>query len=174
MDSLSLEQAARSGDAAAFGALVRAWDQDLRGVAWSVARNTNATDDIMQASYESAFRGLAQFDGRSSMKTWLHAIVYRSAIDQVRYESHRLHDDLANLRTTSTPKPQPETRAIDKAELAAALETMQPDVRAMLMLTAGLGYSFDETAVIVGQARGTVASRVSRARAELQRWEADE
>lgn len=57
-----LEVRAGRGDAAAFGALIRRHDPDLRGVAWSVCRLANTTDDIMQAAYEKAFRSIDGFD----------------------------------------------------------------------------------------------------------------
>lgn len=168
-----LERRARGGDPAAFGELLRTWDGDLRGVAWSVVRSATATDDVMQDAYEKAFRKIDRFDGRSSMKTWLHSIVYRSAIDYVRYEGRRAHDDASELGSVAASEPsvQPESAALSRSELANLLEACTPDQRAMLMLTAGLGYSYDETAEIMGEARGTVASRINRVRARLSRWE---
>ena len=174
-DSSDLERRARSGDPGAFGSLIRAWDHDLRGVAWSVVRSDTATDDVMQDAYERAFRSLDRFDGRATMKTWLHSIVYRTAIDHLRYEGRRRHDDVEDLRPVAgtDARAAPEATAIGRQELATVLEDCTPDQRAMLMLTAGLGYSFDETAEILGENRGTVASRVSRARSRLTRWEED-
>jgi len=168
-----LERRSQQGDASAFGALLRLWDDDLRGVAWSVVRSGPATDDVMQDAYERAFRSIGGFDGRSSMKTWLHSIVYRTAIDHYRYEGRRQHDDVETLRDVHETNAQhrPERAAIDRAELASVLDTCPEDQRAMLMLTAGLGYSFDETAEILDMQRGTVASRVGRLRKRLGRWE---
>lgn len=165
-----LEARARAGDAAAFGALLRAWDRDLRGVAWSVVRSDHATDDVMQTAYEKAFRSIGRFDGRSSMKTWLHSIIYRTALDHIRYEKRRRHDD---LEVVDLQRPGPDStsdRAMGQVELAQAMESLGPDQRAALMLTAGLGYSFDEVAEITGESRGTIASRASRARARIERW----
>ncbi len=172
-DSFDLEQRARTGDPAAFGQLIRVWDRDLRGVAWSVVRSGPATDDVMQDAYERAFRALDRFDGRSAMKTWMHSIVYRTAIDHVRFEGRRRHDDVEGLRPVAdtVDRSTPEATVLGREELAGVLEDCTPEQRAMLMLTAGLGYSFDETAELLGESRGTVASRVSRARAKLSRWE---
>ena len=172
-DTKLLERSARDGDAGAFGQLLRLWDGDLRGVAWSVARSAAATDDIMQDAYERAFRAIDGFNGESAMKTWLHSIVYRSALDFVRYEDRRAHDDASELGNvaTTTSGTQPDVTAVDRSELASVLEACTLEERAMLMLTTGLGYSFDETAAILDMKRGTVASRVGRVRARLSRWE---
>ena len=172
-DTKLLEQSARGGDAAAFGQLLRLWDRDLRGVAWSVVRSASATDDIMQDAYERAFRAIDGFEGGSSMKTWLHSIVYRSALDSVRYEGRRAHEDVTELGSVAatTPAAHPDVAAVSRSELDSVLESCSPKDRAMLMLTTGLGYSFEETAAILDMKRGTVASRVGRVRARLSRWE---
>ena len=53
-------------------------------------------------------------------------------------------------------------------ELERAMATLSPVEAAILTMTAGLGYSFDEVANIMNIERGTVASRASRARKRLQ------
>ncbi|MDW3180192.1 MAG: RNA polymerase sigma factor [Acidimicrobiia bacterium] len=170
-----LEGRSRRGDPAAFGQLLRLWDADLRGVAWSVVRSGPSTDDVKQNAYERAFRSIDRFEGKASMKTWLHSIVYRAAIDHIRFEGRRSHEDVTELRLVAShePQAQPESAAVSRSELASVLQHCSPDQRAMLMLTAGLGYSFDETAEILGENRGTVASRVGRLRKRLSRWEED-
>jgi len=167
-----LEARAGRGDAAAFGALIRRFDPDLRGVAWSVCRSANATDDIMQAAYEKAFRSINRFGHRSSMKTWLHSIVYRTALDHLRYEGHRRHQELEVVDQLNPGADSTAGRAMANVEVADAMDQLEPEQRAALMLTAGLGYSFDDAADIAGVSRGTIASRVSRGRAKLERWEA--
>lgn len=174
MRPIDTEPDAGSGrlDAATFGSLIRRYDRDLRGVAWSVVRSAHATDDVMQTAYEKAFRSLDAFDAHSSIKTWLHSIVYRAAIDHVRYEGRRHHDELTVVDNVNPGGDATSVRAIGGAEFAAAMDALDPKQRAALMLTSALGYSFDEAARITGTSRGTVASRASRARAKLARWEA--
>lgn len=168
-----LEQRASAGDPAAFGSLLRKWDHDLRGVAWAVTRDQHAIDDVMQDAYERAFRSLASFDGRSSLKTWLHTIVHRTAIDRSRYEGRRRHDDIddpATVLPDSTTTTADRT-AIARLEVDDMMSSLPSDQRVALMLTVGIGFSYDEAAEITGDSRGTIASRVNRARARLQSWE---
>ena len=169
-DDGALELRARRGDPTAFGTLLRRYDHDLRGVAWSVVRSSDAVDDIMQSSYEKAFRSIDGFDGRSTLKTWLHSVVHRTAIDHLRREVRRHHDDLSAAASAATPDGA-SLGAMGRIELAEVLDGLRPEQRVALMLTAGLGYSFDEAAQIMGERRGTVASRVSRARRRIERWE---
>lgn len=158
-----IEALARSGDPGAFGLLVRRWDDELRGLVWSVLREADQLDDVLQSAYEKAFRSLGRFRHESSLKTWVYSICLRTAIDHQRYEGRRRHDDLGTVAPRSSDAST-STEGLDRVELARALELLDPDVRALLMLTAGLGYSFDETAAIAGLPRGTVASRVARAK----------
>ena len=163
-----LELAARNGDAAAFGRVLRAHDADLRGVVWSVLRDRHATDDVLQVAYEKAFRALGGFAGDSTMKTWLHSICVRAALDHLRYERRRRHQPLETLAADASSASTSD-EALANLQLDEMLERLDPETRALLMLTVGLGYSYDETAEIVGMERGTVASRVARARERLRK-----
>lgn len=166
-----LEQQARDGDNRAFGELIRRWDPDLRGVAWSICRSAQDTDDIMQKAYEKAFRKIGSFDGRSRLKTWVWSICHHAALDHVRYERRRMHEPDVELITVPTASTTAGA-ATDRMELDAVLESLDPVVRSLLMLTAGHGLSVDEAAEITNLPRGTAASKISRARTRLQRWDA--
>ena len=48
------------------------------------------------------------------------------------------------------------------------MASLNPEEAAILTMTAGLGYSFDDVAEVMNIKRGTVASRASRARRRLQ------
>lgn len=163
-----LEERACRGEAAAFGHLIRVFDGDLRATVWSVVRSSEVTDDVMQVAYERAFRSIRTFKRESSLKTWLHSICYRAAIDHVRYESRRRHERIEDALAFSAGVGVDDA-VIARMELVEALGRLDPSQRAVVMLTAGLGYSFDEAAAITGLRRGTVASKAARARRRLER-----
>jgi len=154
----------------AFVEVLRVHDRSLRAMVWSVVRDADAIDDVLQAAYEKAFRSLEQFDGRSQMSTWLHSICYRAAIDHSRYEGRRRHDDLDSVRGV-VASAAVDDQALAGIEFATVMNQLDRDQRVALMLTAGLGYSFDDAAEITGMRRGTLASKASRARKTLARWE---
>ena len=162
-----LERRACNGEAKAFGELIRHYDPDLRGVAWSLVRNQTAVDDIMQDSYEKAFMAIKDFARKSSLKTWLHSICYRTAIDHIRHSSYRRHEQINEA--TNTPSSQSTSgSALAKTALSNAMNHLEPQQRALLMLTAGMGYSYDEVSAITGLNRGTVASKIGRTRQRLK------
>lgn len=160
--------------AAAFTAALREHDEYLRGVAWAVVRDANVIDDVMQMTYERAYRGRNQFDGRSALRTWLHTICYRTAVDHIRRVANQRN---VPLESESGPRPEAVTTSqtgeiVVGMEATDILRALNPEQRALLYMTAGLGYSFEEVAEIVGMKRGTVASKVSRAKAKLRRGRA--
>lgn len=174
MSVLSEEQLvsrACEGDPASFGELIRLWDADLRGVAWSVCRSASDTDDIMQRTWEKAFRSIDSFDGRSKLKTWVWSICRRTALDHIRYEGRRKHDPESAMRQWEAHE-NTSRDAADRMELSAVLDSLDPETRSLLMMTAGLGLSVDEAAEIAELPRGTAASRIRRARARLTSWDA--
>ncbi len=176
LTDIELEHLARLGDARAFGRLIRGMDDDLRGVVWNVVRSQAAVDDVMQASYEKAFKAIGNFKHQSSMKTWLHSICYRAAIDYVRSEKIRTHEDfdLVGETQVSDSGLSGSDSVTQRGYVKGLLAELDPDTRAMLFYTTGLGYTFDETAEVLGVERGTVASRVSRAKARLRQIAGDQ
>ena len=160
-----LEARALAGDAAAFGELIRGWDPDFRGVVWTVVRSAAGTDDVMQASYEKAFRTIDRFNGQAPLKIWLHTVCLRAAIEHSRTAPQPLALDADGLGS-SPADAVPDDAA--SPELARVFDSLDRVDQVLLMLTSGLGYSFDDTATIVGLPRGTVTSRVGKARVQIR------
>ena len=158
-------------DAATFVAAVQEHDDYLRGVVRAVIRNPDVVDDVMQAAYERAYRAIDRFDGRSALRTWLHTICYRTAIDHIRYSSSRPAvslDAVANPQSVAAQASISGEVIVD-LEAADLLARLDPEQRMLLYLTAVVGYSYDDVAEQLGMRRGTVASKVSRAKEILRK-----
>ena len=76
--------AARRGDRAAFRHLVEAHACALFTVCVRITRDAALAEDAVQEALFSAYRHLANFDGRSAFKTWLHRIAVNAALEQLR------------------------------------------------------------------------------------------
>ena len=72
-----LVRLARKGDAAAFHGLVDRHARFLYSLALSLTSSAADAEDLVQETLAGAFRGLASFEGRSSLKTWLARILVR-------------------------------------------------------------------------------------------------
>jgi len=150
-------------DADAFVALVERHDLSHPRLAFRLLGDSGRMDDVLQDAYVSAFRALPRFRGDSSLETWLYRIVYNACIDDLR--RRREHEALEEWddRLVATPA-EPEERL----DLAAALASLPPELRAVVLLVDAEGLSYAEAADALGAPAGTIASRLNRARAHLQ------
>lgn len=86
-------RAAQDGDAAAFGSLVRLFSRDVYGKAFSILRNHQDADDVVQETFIRVFRALPGFRFESSFRTWLITIATRQALN-FRERVTQDHDSL--------------------------------------------------------------------------------
>jgi RNA polymerase sigma-70 factor (ECF subfamily) len=78
---------ARRGDRNAFRLLVEAYSRALFALCMRITRDATMAEDAVQEAFFNAYRHLADFDGRSSFKTWLHRIAVNAALEQLRRNS---------------------------------------------------------------------------------------
>jgi RNA polymerase sigma-70 factor (ECF subfamily) len=157
---------ARRGDPHAFVDLICGFDHGFRRLAYRLLGDRHELDDVLQEAYAKAFAALPRFRGDSALQTWLYRIVYNTCLDHVKRQ---------RLQTTAL-QPELHTAAGDPADLVAtrsaladALAALAPVERAAVLLVDAEGLSYHDAAAIVGVAPGTIASRLSRARASLRR-----
>jgi RNA polymerase sigma-70 factor (ECF subfamily) len=160
-----LEQA-RRGDPRAFVDLIRSFDHGFRRLAYRLLGDRQELDDVLQEAYAKAFAALPRFRGDSALRTWLYRIVYNTCLDQLK----RRRPEPAVLRPElEEVAPDPADLVATRSVLEAALASLAPIERAAVLLVDVEGLSYGDAAAIVGVAPGTIASRLSRARASLRR-----
>jgi RNA polymerase sigma-70 factor (ECF subfamily) len=140
-------------------------------VALRIVGSTDAAQEVAQDACVKALRGTKQFDGRAALATWLHRITVNCAHDHLRKSrrSDRGRADwdgeTAGVLTMLDAGPAERAERNETYHLALTLVARLPeDCRLAFILTQLDGYSYDEAAVIANLPRGTVASRVYRAR----------
>lgn len=69
----------QAGDEAAFRELVTRHDRAMRRLARSYVQTASAADEVVQETWLAVIRGLAKFEGRSSLKTWIFRILVNRA-----------------------------------------------------------------------------------------------
>jgi RNA polymerase sigma-70 factor (ECF subfamily) len=160
----ALALAARSGDAAAQAALVRATQSDVWRFTAALV-DPGSADDLTQETFLRAFKALPAFEGRSSVRTWLLGIARRTCADHLRavVRRRRLDARLAAQACTELPAPDPAHR-LTTADLLSRLGEQR---RTAFVLTQVLGLSYAEAAAVEEVPVGTIRSRVARAREEL-------
>jgi RNA polymerase sigma-70 factor (ECF subfamily) len=159
---------ARKGDPAAFHELVDRHAAYLFGLAASLVGNATDAEDIVQETFAGAFRGLAAFRGRSSLKTWLTQILLRQAAAHRR--GRRRFLSFLAVRSSSVPEHAPSASPSSDArmDVAAALKALSEEHRQVVVLREFQGLSYEEIAEVLSLPQGTVESRLFRARRALQ------
>lgn len=77
--ALDLVARLRAGDEQAFLAVVREHDRLLRRLARGIVRTEAQVDDVVQETWLAVIRGLATFEGRSTLRTWICRILLNRA-----------------------------------------------------------------------------------------------
>ncbi|TML18170.1 MAG: RNA polymerase sigma factor [Actinobacteria bacterium] len=139
------------------------WPKAYRA-AYLVVHDAGAAEDIAQESFLAAVRGLDRFDRRRPFGPWLHRIVVNRAIDWSRARALRRESGNAALEVVAAPAAPDNPHA---QTLAAALGSLSPEHRAVIVLRHLLEYTPGEIAEVLGLPRGTVNSRLRRGLDEL-------
>ena len=141
----------------------RHWPAAWR-LALSVTGSSASADDIAQDAFERAFRGLGDFNGRSSFRTWLSRIVVNRAAD-IRRQQHRSQP----LDVADTPfSPWSDDDALRDRDLLEAVAALAPERRTVVALRYWAQHSPAEIAEVLDLPLGTVHSRLARSLADLR------
>ena len=159
----ALIRAARKGSPEALEELARAhWPTAYR-LALGITADSHAAQDVAQEALMAAIRNLKRFDRRRPLAPWLHRIVTNRALDWVRARGRR---DETQLPEALESVDEPQTELSD--ELSAALSSLGPTERAVVVLHHVLGYSSGEIARMLDLPPGTVRSHLHRALTRLR------
>ena len=122
--------------------------------------------DLTQETYLKAYTRIGQFDGRSTVATWLYRIAVNEALQFLRRVS-QTRAKLQEIVPKNGIEPDIEQSAV-RFDMNDAIATLPPSDRAMLLLRYQEGLDYRAIAGVVGCAAGTVASRLNRARRRLR------
>ena len=161
-----LIERARRGDAAAYGDLVRRYEQVAFRTACAVCGDAAEAEDAAQEGFVKAYAALGRFRAGSPWRPWLLTIVANEARNRRRAAGRRAHLATRAAQAQGPPVlPAPE--ALD-GPLVAALGRLDPAHREVVVLRHLLDLPEAECAAVLGCRKGTVKSRLSRALARLR------
>jgi RNA polymerase sigma-70 factor, ECF subfamily len=182
---------AKDGDDAAFTRLVEPLQRQLHAHCYRMLGSAHDADDALQDALLRAWRGLAQFEGRSSLRSWLYTVATRTCLDFAESRgrralpvdlgpaSERAVTESAPLTEVAWLGPYPDAGLADgpggpgtryeqreAVEIAfvAALQHLPGNQRAALLLFEVLGYSAAEIAATMDTTTASVNSALQRAR----------
>jgi RNA polymerase sigma-70 factor (TIGR02960 family) len=195
--TMDLLDRARAGDGEAFGQLVEPYRRELQVHCYQILGSVTDAEDALQDTLLSAWQGLAGFEGRASIRTWLYRVATSRCLDTLRSASRRqpmngppagfeppeptrlgqvlwlepYPDVLLDGLPDSGPGPEARYQAKEAISLAfiTALQLLPPRQRAALILRDVLGFHAKEAAQILDTSEESVTSALKRARATLHR-----
>ena len=146
------------------------------GFVWRLLQRFGVRDadreDVLQEVFVVVHQRLHTFDGSAALTTWLYAVTRNVASAWRRRAARRPEDLVGDAPDRSDPAPSPEVLAVEgqrRARLDAALDELDLDRRAVLVMIEIDGCSYEEVAVVVGVPLGTVSSRLDAAWLDLER-----
>jgi RNA polymerase sigma-70 factor (ECF subfamily) len=187
-----LLDAARAGDADAFARLVGPYRDQLRAHCYRMLGSLADADDALQEALLRAWRGLARFEGRSSLRSWLYTIATNASLRVIEKRPRRVlpvdyapaadpHDrpvkagpepmwldpfpdsELGLASDLLGPDARYEQRETIELAFTAALQHLPARQRAVLILREVLGFSARETAEVLDTSPVSVDSALQRA-----------
>ena len=164
----SVVEAARAGDPDAFMAIYDAYAARLRGLAFRTLGDPDLLDDAIQEVAVKAFVGLPHFRGDCAVGTWLFQITYRTCLNLQRGRGRVVPLPDAGVLADDA-SADPAESVLLHIELAAALASLTAAQRAVVFLVLEEGLDHQTAATVLGVPPGTIASRLSAARAALVR-----
>ena len=190
--------AAREGDEEAFRRLVEPYRGELHAHAYRMLGSVHDAEDALQDALLRAWRGLARFEGRSSLRSWLYTIATNTSLNLDRAAPQARAADRLRRRppirtagrasrwssrsgwsptpTTSSasrtgcagPEARYEQRESVELAFVAALQHLPANQRAVLILRDVLGFSAKETAETLETTVASANSALQRARATVE------
>ena len=97
MTDEELIEGLRAGDDQAAETVVRTHAPRMLSVARRLLRNPALAEDCVQEAFANMFRKIGDFEGRSSLGTWLHGIVANQALMKLRQQTRRREDPIEDL-----------------------------------------------------------------------------
>jgi RNA polymerase sigma-70 factor (ECF subfamily) len=139
----------------------------LRAFAHLLARDRTMAEDLVQDTVLRALTYHHQFRPGTNFRSWLIIILRNRYFNEMRRRSRRVEvsREVASIETATSGGQE---ERIEVRDFMRAFEQLPPSQREALLLVGASGFSYEEAAGISGCAVGTMKSRVSRARLQLQ------
>jgi RNA polymerase sigma-70 factor, ECF subfamily len=192
-----LLDAARRGSEEAFGRIVEPHRAELHAHCYRMLGSVHDAEDALQETLLRAWRGLAGFEGRSSLRSWLYTIATNTSLNAIARRPKRvLPVDYAPATDPAVGPGEPVVESVwiepypdetlgledgfaapdaryeqrESVELAfvAALQHLPANQRAVLILREVLGFSAREVAATLETTVASVNSALQRARAAVE------
>lgn len=166
-----LVQRARSGDAKALEELLASVAPSVERFGMRMCKSSHDADDVLQDTLLTIATHLGEFEGRSSLRSWVFALTRSACMRRrrgLKNQPHAIDEHAPEPRDLSA---SPEERAADRElalALTRALDALPEEHREVIVLRDIEGLSASEAAASLGVSVDAVKSRLHRARESLR------
>ncbi len=187
---VSLLSESLEGGASDFSAQAEPYRRELLAHCYRMTGSLHDAEDLVQETYLRAWKAYNRFEGKSSVRTWLHRIATNTCLTALEGRQRRplpsglgapSSDPTAELvqqteiawleplpDTTSDPSEIAGSRESVRLAFIAALQHLSPRQRAVLVLRDVLQWKAAEVAEAIGTSTAAVNSLLQRARTQLE------
>ncbi len=185
-DEAALIAELRAGSEEAFAWLIARYHQPIYSLLARMVQDRAEAADLTQEVFVKVFRGVANFHGESTLRTWIYRIAQHEGLNQRRWWMRHKQREVAIDQETAAadggapvrlkeqlvdPAESPYEIAVhaeNRARVEAALKQVPEPFRTTLILRDIEGFVYEEVAEMQGVNLGTVKSRLVRGRAFLK------
>jgi len=175
-DEIIVERAL-TGDADAFGELVRRWERRIFALTYGMLGREEDARDATQETFLAAFRNLRGFRGEAKVSSWLHRIAVNQCITrqrQARVRSEAALDDEEekNSARFAVPHIYAPSRVVESRQetvaVRRAVNSLPIELRQVVIMKEFEELTFREIAEVLDLPLSTVKSRLYTAMKQLQ------
>ena len=168
---------ALTGDAEAFGEIVRRWERRIFALAYGMLGREEDARDATQETFLSAFRNLRNFRGEAKVSSWLHRIAVNQCITRqrragVRKESALDDEEEKDAANFASPLEVSPARIAEGRErtgaVRRAVNSLPVELRQVIVMKEFEELTFREIADALDLPLSTVKSRLYTALRQLQ------
>ena len=171
MDDSLLVEKLKQGSEEAFETFFELYQSRIFHVVYRIVGDLSESEDVVQEVFLKALKNIGSFHAKSALYTWLYRIAVNAAVDQKKkfkpqgvVSIHR-HDGGVEEIISREDGPERAPQRREEAQLLwKAMDELSEKHKAILILREFDGLSYEEIAEVLDCSKGTVESRLFRAR----------
>ena len=160
------------GDCDAYNPLVERYKLPLYKVMYRMMHNRDDAEDMVEEAFIKAYKAIKRFELGRSFFSWLCRIAVNNAINYMKKERRSNAESIEDIKhrlAAHSGNPVEMTRQkMLRERITAAMALLPDDYRTILVLRVEEEFSYEEISKILRIPRGTVMSRLARARERLR------
>jgi RNA polymerase sigma-70 factor, ECF subfamily len=169
-----LIQQAKGGNHSSFEKLIKNYQKVIYDLAYRLGRSHDAADEIAQQTFVKAFYGLKSFQLGYSFYSWIYRICMNLGLNYIKKESLTISESTFEQNRSpidfAVEKDNPETELLKKElsqKIDGEISSLPPKLKAVWILKEFEDLSYQQIAQTLKISKGTVMSRLFRARKRL-------